>query len=77
LDEFLEFFKSKLANFIYKPLFSIDTRKLEVMQKILAKHHDIMWMINEVECNNIEQKALLIAKYNKKYVIIHNVGIKD
>lgn len=62
---------------IYKPLVSIDTRKLEVMQKILAKHHDIIWMINDVECNNIEQKAQLIAKYNKKYVITHNLGITD
>ncbi|MBK2149822.1 dihydropteroate synthase [Francisella tularensis] len=77
LDEFLEYFKSQLANLIYKPLVSIDTRKLEVMQKILAKHHDIIWMINDVECNNIEQKAQLIAKYNKKYVITHNLGITD
>ncbi|MDE4940555.1 dihydropteroate synthase, partial [Francisella tularensis subsp. holarctica] len=30
LDEFLEYFKSQLANLIYKPLVSIDTRKLEV-----------------------------------------------
>ncbi|MDE5014918.1 dihydropteroate synthase, partial [Francisella tularensis subsp. holarctica] len=71
LDEFQEYFKSQLANIIYKQLVSIDTRKLEVMQKILAKHHDIICMINDVECNNIEQKEQLLAKYNTKYFIIH------
>ncbi|MED7818866.1 MULTISPECIES: dihydropteroate synthase [unclassified Francisella] len=77
LDTFLEYIKSNLTNLKYKPLISIDTRKLEVMQQILEKHHDIIWMINDVECNNIEQKAKLIAKYNKKYVITHNLGIID
>ncbi|ANH78040.1 2-amino-4-hydroxy-6-hydroxymethyldihydropteridine pyrophosphokinase [Francisella persica ATCC VR-331] len=77
LDKFLEYLKSQLANLIYKPLVSIDTRKLAVMQQILSKHNDIIWMINDVECNNIEQKAQLIAKYNKKYVITHNLGITD
>lgn len=77
LDTFLEYIKSSLTNLKYKPLLSIDTRKLEVMQQILEKHHDIIWMINDVECNNIEQKAKLIAKYNKKYVITHNLGIID
>ncbi|GAB4222419.1 MAG: dihydropteroate synthase [Francisella sp.] len=76
LDDFLNYFKAKLLpNLIYKPLISIDTRKLQVMQQILAKHHDIIWMINDVECNDIEQKAQLISKYNKKYVITHNLGI--
>ena len=77
LDKFLEYLKSQLANLIYKPLVSIDTRKLAVMQQILSKHNDIIWMINDVECNDIEQKAKLIAKYNKKYVITHNLGITD
>ncbi|MFV9972579.1 MAG: 2-amino-4-hydroxy-6-hydroxymethyldihydropteridine diphosphokinase [Francisella endosymbiont of Hyalomma asiaticum] len=77
LDKFLEYLKSQLANLIYKPLVSIDTRKLAVMQQILAKHNDIIWMINDVECNDIEQKAQLIAKYNKKYVITHNLCITD
>ena len=77
LDKFLEYLKSQLANLIYKPLVSIDTRKLAVMQQILSKHNDIIWMINDVECNDIEQKAQLIAKYNKKYVITHNLGITD
>jgi 2-amino-4-hydroxy-6-hydroxymethyldihydropteridine diphosphokinase/dihydropteroate synthase len=47
------------------------------MQNILDKHSDIIWMINDVECNDIKQKAKLIAKYNKKYVITHNLGIID
>lgn len=75
LDNFLDYLKPQLENLKYKPLISIDTRKLEVMQKILQKHHNIVWMINDVECNDIEQKAKLIAKYNKKYVITHNLGI--
>ncbi|APC91579.1 MULTISPECIES: 2-amino-4-hydroxy-6-hydroxymethyldihydropteridine diphosphokinase [Francisella] len=75
LDKFLEYLKSQLTNLTYKPLVSIDTRKLAVMHQILAKHHDIIWMINDVECNDIEQKAQLITKYNKKYVITHNLGI--
>ena len=75
LDIFLEYIRSNAADLIYKPLISIDTRKFEVMQKILEKHHDIVWMINDVECNDIEQKAKLIAKYNKKYVLTHNLGI--
>ncbi|ASG68284.1 2-amino-4-hydroxy-6-hydroxymethyldihydropteridine pyrophosphokinase [Francisella halioticida] len=77
LNIFLEYIKSNTANLKYKPLISIDTRKLDVMHKILEKHHDIIWMVNDVECNDIEQKSKLIAKYNKKYVITHNLGITD
>ncbi|AJC48928.1 dihydropteroate synthase [Allofrancisella guangzhouensis] len=75
LDSFLDYLKSQLYTLKYRPLISIDTRKLEVMQGILAKHNDIIWMINDVECNNIQQKAKLLAKYGKKYVITHNLGI--
>ncbi|AIT08738.1 2-amino-4-hydroxy-6-hydroxymethyldihydropteridine pyrophosphokinase [Candidatus Francisella endociliophora] len=77
LDSFLEYLKSQLPSLKYKPLISIDTRKLEVMQKVLDKYNDIIWMINDVECNDIQQKAKLIAKYNKKYVITHNLGIES
>ncbi|QIW10116.1 dihydropteroate synthase [Francisella sp. LA112445] len=75
LDMILEDIKATAADLKYKPLISIDTRKLEVMQMILDKHHDIIWMINDVECNDIEEKAKLIVKYDKKYVITHNLGI--
>ena len=34
-------------------------------------------MINDVECNDIKKKAKLVAKYSKKYVITHNLGIID
>ncbi|QLE78419.1 dihydropteroate synthase [Francisella sp. Scap27] len=77
LDDFLEYLKSQLTNFKYRPLISIDTRKYEVMEKVLEKHHDIVWMINDVEGNDIIKKAQLIAKYNKTYVITHNLGIDD
>lgn len=77
LDNFLKYFKSQAANLKYRPLISIDTRKYEVMVKVLEKYHDIVWMINDVEGNNIEKKAQLIAKYNKKYVITHNLGIDE
>ncbi|WP_150467376.1 dihydropteroate synthase [Francisella sp. SYW-9] len=75
LDIILEDIKATATDLKYKPLISIDTRKLAVIQMILEKHHDIIWMINDVECSDIEQKAKLIAKYNKKYVITHNLGI--
>ncbi|KEI35686.1 2-amino-4-hydroxy-6-hydroxymethyldihydropteridine pyrophosphokinase [Francisella sp. W12-1067] len=75
LDSFLDYLKSQLHTLKYRPLISVDTRKLEVMQEILAKHHDIIWMINDVECNDIQQKSKLLAKYDKKYVITHNLGI--
>ena len=77
LDNFLECIKANLDNFKYRPLISIDTRKLEIMDRILTKHHDIIWMINDVESNDIHEKAKIIAKYNKKYVITHNLGITD
>ncbi|QIV94573.1 dihydropteroate synthase [Allofrancisella frigidaquae] len=77
LDSFLDYLKSQLHTLKYRPLISVDTRKLEVMQEILAKHHDIIWMINDVECNDIQQKSKLLAKYDKKYVITHNLGIID
>ncbi|MED7788548.1 dihydropteroate synthase [Francisella sp. 19X1-34] len=77
LDNILEDIKYNAASLKYRPLISIDTRKLTVMQRILEKHHDIIWMINDVECNDIEQKAKLIVKYNKKYVITHNLGITN
>ena len=47
------------------------------MEKVLHKYSDIIWMINDVECNDIEEKSKLIAKYDKKYVITHNLGIID
>lgn len=75
LDEFLSYLKTQFVTLKYKPLVSIDTRKYEVMQKILEKHHDIIWMINDVECNDIDKKAKLIAEYDKKYVLTHNLGI--
>ena len=77
LDSFLTYIKQNIHKLDFRPLISIDTRKLEVMQNILDKHSDIIWMINDVECNDIKQKAKLIAKYNKKYVITHNLGIID
>ncbi len=77
LDDFLTYIKQNIHKLNFRPLISIDTRKLEIMQNILAKHSDIIWMINDVECNDIEKKARLIAKYNKKYVITHNLGILD
>ncbi|AJI55645.1 2-amino-4-hydroxy-6-hydroxymethyldihydropteridine diphosphokinase [Francisella philomiragia] len=77
LDEFLEYLKEQLNDLNYKPLVSIDTRRFEVMSKILEKHHDIIWMINDVECNDIDKKAQLIAKYKKKYVITHNLCITN
>lgn len=77
LDDFLNYLKSQFPNLKYRPLISIDTRRFEIMQKILAKHNDIIWMINDVECNDITKKAKLIAKYDKKYVITHNTGITD
>ena len=77
LDDFLNYIKINSHKLDYRPLISIDTRKLEVMQNILAKYSDIIWMINDVECNDIQSKAKLIAKYNKKYVITHNLGIID
>ncbi|QIV96092.1 2-amino-4-hydroxy-6-hydroxymethyldihydropteridine diphosphokinase/dihydropteroate synthase [Allofrancisella inopinata] len=75
LDSFLDYLESQLHTLKYRPLISVDTRKVEVMQEILAKHHDIIWMINDVECNDIQQKSKLLAKYDKKYVITHNLGI--
>lgn len=75
LDEFLSLIKQNIKNLKYRPLISIDTRKTETIKRILEKHHDIIWMINDVECNDIDEKAKLIAKYNKKYVITHNLGI--
>ena len=77
LDLFLNYMKANIGNLAYRPLISIDTRKLEVMNDILAKHYDIIWMINDVECNDIKKKAKLVAKYSKKYVITHNLGIID
>ncbi|APC96381.1 2-amino-4-hydroxy-6-hydroxymethyldihydropteridine diphosphokinase [Francisella frigiditurris] len=75
LDEFLSLIKQNIRNLKYRPLISIDTRKTEVIRKILEKHHDIIWMINDVECDDIDGKAKLIAKYDKKYVMTHNLGI--
>jgi len=77
LDDFLSYIKNNSHKLDYRPLISIDTRKFEVMENILAKHSDIIWMINDVECNDIEKKAALIAKHHKKYVITHNLGIID
>lgn len=75
LDTFLAQIRPQLSTLKYRPLISIDTRKFDVMKKILEKYNNIVWMINDVECNDIAQKAELIAKYNKKYVITHNLGI--
>ena len=77
LDKFLSDFRLNIKNLKYTPLISIDTRKLAVMGKVLHKYSDIIWMINDVECNDIEEKSKLISKYNKKYVITHNLGIID
>ena len=77
LNDFLNYIKINSHKLDYRPLISIDTRKFKVMQNILAKHSDIIWMINDVECNDIKKKATLIAKYHKKYVITHNLGIID
>ena len=77
LDNFLSYIKKNIHQLKFSPLISIDTRKFKVMRDILVKHNDIIWMINDVQCDEIEKKAKLIAKYNKKYVITHNLGIID
>lgn len=57
-----------------RPLISIDTRKLSVMAKLLPQY-PFIWMINDVEANDLVEKAKLIAHYQVKYVLTHNLGI--
>lgn len=74
LIDLLDYLIQHQSQLTYMPLISIDTRKLEVMQAVLNKHPWI-WMINDVEGNDLEQKAKLINAHATNYVLTHNLGI--
>lgn len=74
LNHMLEHIQQHQDQLLYMPLVSIDTRKLEVMQAVL-KAHPWVWMINDVEGNQLKEKAILIQKYNTNYVLTHNLGV--
>ncbi len=56
------------------PLISIDTRKVSIMKELLQKY-PFIWMINDVEASNLAEKAQLVAQYQVKYVLTHNLGV--
>jgi dihydropteroate synthase len=74
LERILDELAHKKDSLAYLPLISIDTRKISVMKALLEKY-PFIWMINDVEGSDLDEKAKLVTHYGVKYVLTHHLGV--